>query len=222
VPFLLAALFAVVLRALGLLGSAPGAPVAPDHVPIGGVAIVATVLVLAAGWVFGRGAIVTRLRLGRPVTPDAAAGLGVTSVAVISLVWLRNPYSAGLLVPAAHLWLLTGAPEVRAGRGRALALALGGLLPLALAVLGYCVALRAGPIDVTWLAVLAVGGGHVSPLGVLLGAVVLGCGVSAVALALRRSAPPKSTIAPPDVVSRGPLSYAGPGSLGGTESALRR
>jgi hypothetical protein len=62
----------------------------------------------------------------------------------------------------------------------------------------------------------------VSPLGVLLGAVVLGCGASAVALALHRPAPPKTTIAPPDVVSRGPLTYAGPGSLGGTKSALRR
>jgi hypothetical protein len=27
---------------------------------------------------------------------------------------------------------------------------------------------------------------------------------------------------PPEITIRGPLSYAGPGSLGGTESALRR
>jgi Flp pilus assembly protein protease CpaA len=84
------------------------------------------------------------------------------------------------------------------------------------------VALRAGPVDVAWIAVLAVAGGHVSSLGVLLGSLVLGCGASAVVLALRRPAPPKTTIAPPDVVSRGPLTYAGPGSLGGTKSALRR
>ena len=220
-PFALAALFVVVLRALGLLGSAPGAPVAPDRVPIGGVALFAAALVLVAGWVFARGGVVNRLGTGLPRTPDAAAALAITTAAVVALVWLRNPYSAGLLVPAAHLWLLCGAPEVHVGRGRAVALAVGGLVPLALAALGYAIALRAGPVDLVWSATLAVAGGHVSPLGVLLGSVVLGCGASAVALAWRRRAP-KATIAPPDVVSRGPLTYAGPGSLGGTKSALRR
>jgi hypothetical protein len=222
VPFLLAALFDVTLRALGLLGSAPGAPVAPGREAIGGVAIVATVLVLVAGWVVVRGGLVARLGAGRPATPSAAAGVAIAAVGAIALVWLRNPYSAGLLVLAAHLWLFAGAPEIPIGRGRALALALGGFVPLALAAIGYGVALRAGPVDLTWIAVLAVAGGHVSPLGVLLGAVVLGCGASAVVLAFRRPAPPESSIAPPDVVSRGPLTYAGPGSLGGTKSALRR
>lgn len=221
-PLLLAALFVVTLRALGLLGAAPGAPVAPGRVPVAGVAVVATLLVLAAGWVFARGGLVQRLGAGRPTAPDAAAGVAIVAAATIALVWLRNPYSAGLLVPAAHLWLLAGAPEVRVGRGRAVALALGGFVPFALAALGYCVALRAGPVDLAWIAMLAVAGGHVSPLGALLGAAVLGCGASAVVLASRRAAPPKTTIEPPDVVSRGPLTYAGPGSLGGTESALRR
>jgi hypothetical protein len=221
-PFLAAALFVVVLRALGLLGSAPGAPVAPDRVPIGGVALVVAALVLAGGWVFLRGAAVNHLGAGLPRSPEAAAGLGITTVVVVSLVWLRNPYSAGLLVPAAHLWLFCGAPEVRVGRGRAVALALGGFVPLALAALGYAIALRAGPIDLLWIAVLAVAGGHVSPLGALLGAVVLGCGASAVALALRRRAPSKTAVGTSGVVSRGPLTYAGPGSLGGTKSALRR
>jgi hypothetical protein len=222
VPFLVAALFVVTLRALDLLGSAPGAPVAPDRVPVEGVAVVAAALVLAGAWVLARGALLGRLGAGRPRASDAAAGMAVTGVAAVALVWLRNPYSAGLLVPAAHLWLLGGAPELRIGRGRALVFALGAFVPLALAALGYCVALRGGPVDLLWIAVLAVAGGHVSPLGVLLGAVVLGCGVSAVVLAFRRPAPPKTAIEPPDVVSRGPLTYAGPGSLGGTKSALRR
>jgi hypothetical protein len=144
------------------------------------------------------------------------------AVVVIALVWLRNPWSAALLVPAAHLWLLAAAPEVRIGRVVAVALALGGFALPALAAVGYAVALHAGPIDLLWICLLAVAGGHVSPIGVLLGAIVLGCGVSAVAVARCRTTPPRRTIEPPDVVSRGPLSYAGPGSLGGTESALRR
>jgi hypothetical protein len=221
-PFVLAALFVVTLRAIGLLGSAPGAPVAPGRAPTGGVALVATGLVLVAGWVFARRRVAGFLRTGAPTTPAAAAGLAVTTAAVVAVVWLRNPYSAGLLVPAAHLWLLAAAPEVRLGRARALALAAAGFAPLALAALGYAVALHAGPIDLAWIAELAVAGGHVSPVGVLLGALVLGCGVSALLLASRREAPPRVTTGPPDVVSRGPLTYAGPGSLGGTKSALRR
>ena len=51
---------------------------------------------------------------------------------------------------------------------------------------------------------------------------MLGCGASVLALARCRTPPPRATISPPEVVSRGPLTYAGPGSLGGTESALRR
>jgi hypothetical protein len=53
----------------------------------------------------------------------------------------------------------------------------------------------------------------------------LGCLAGAVLVALG-SSPPR--IAEPDaadgtpITVRGPMSYAGPGSLGGTESALRR
>src|SRR6185436_260103 len=139
-----------------------------------------------------------RLGLGRPTGAEAAAGVASLAVVVIALVWLRNPWSAALLVPAAHLWLLAAAPEVRIGRLVAVALALGGFALPALAAVGYAVALHAGPIDLLWICLLAV------------------------AVARCRTTPPRRTIEPPDVVSRGPLSYAGPGSLGGTESALRR
>jgi hypothetical protein len=223
VPFLAAALFVVALRAVDLLGAAPAAPVAPHRVPIGGVAILATLLVFAAAWALGRRAIVAWAHAWRPQGLAAAAGFSICATLCIAVVWLRNPYSAALLVPAAHLWLLSVAPEVRVGRAGALALAALGLVPLALAALGYAIALHAGPIALLWIALLAVAGGHVGPLGILLGSLVLGCGASALVLARHRGgAPPRAAIQPPDVVSRGPLSYAGPGSLGGTESALRR
>ncbi|TML96690.1 MAG: M28 family peptidase [Actinobacteria bacterium] len=220
-PFVAAALFAIALRAVDLLGAAPAAPVGPGRVPIGGVALVATLLVLAGSWIFVRRAAVESLRAGRPDTAAAAAGVATLTALVVTVVWVRNPYSAALLVPAAHLWLFAVAPDVPIGRGRAIALAAGGFAPLALAALGYGLALGAGPLALAWIALLAVAGGHAGPLGVVLGAVVLGCGVSALLVARCRVAPP-GRIAPPDVVSRGPLTYAGPGSLGGTESALRR
>ncbi|HEY3021347.1 MAG TPA: M28 family peptidase [Solirubrobacteraceae bacterium] len=222
VPPVLAALFAIALRAVGLLGAAPAAPVAPDRVPIGGVALVATLLVLAGGWVFARRTIVAGLGVDRPDTAAAAAGVATLTALVVALVWVRNPYSAALLVPAAHLWLFAVAPDVPIGRGRGVALAAGGFVPLALAALGYGLALGAGPLALAWIALLAIAGGHAGPIGVLLGAVVLGCGLSALVVARCRVPPPSRRIAPPDVVSRGPLTYAGPGSLGGTKSALRR
>ena len=46
-------------------------------------------------------------------------------------------------------------------------------------------------------------------------------GVVRVLIARRRLAPPTAARGEP-ISTRGPLTYAGPGSLGGTESALRR
>jgi len=60
----------------------------------------------------------------------------------------------------------------------------------------------------------------VGPLAVLEWSVVVGCALSAVAvsaLAARDAHPEQAPI-----TVRGPVTYAGPGSLGGTESALRR
>src|SRR5207244_5409003 len=121
VPFVGAALFALALRSVDLLGAAPAAPVAPGRVPIGGVALVATLLVLAGGWVFARRAVVELLRTRRPDTATAAAGVATLTALTVAIVWVRNPYSAALLVPAAHLWLFAVAPDVPIGRGRALA-----------------------------------------------------------------------------------------------------
>ena len=222
VPIVLAALLAIALRAVDLLGAAPAAPVAPGRVPIAGVALVVAVLVLVAGWMFVRNPLVARVGAGRPAGAGPAAGVTTITALAVALVWLRNPYSAALLVPAAHLWLLALAPDLPLGRRGATGLVVAGFAPLALAVLGYGLALDAGPIALAWIALLAVAGGHAGPLGVLLGAVVIGCGASALLVARGRTGTPREPVAPPDVVSRGPLSYAGPGSLGGTESALRR
>jgi hypothetical protein len=74
------------------------------------------------------------------------------------------------------------------------------------------------------MAVLIVAGGHVGLAGALLWSIAFGCAV-AVALVAARARQEPGVAAPDERVEitiRGPLSYAGPGSLGGTESALRR
>jgi hypothetical protein len=55
---------------------------------------------------------------------------------------------------------------------------------------------------------------------VLLWSLVAGCCVSALLIAAHGRAPADEDEIP--ITVRGPKTYAGPGSLGGTESALRR
>jgi hypothetical protein len=88
----------------------------------------------------------------------------------------------------------------------------------------YSGELGVGPAVFAWEAVLLLAGGHVGVAAAALWSVACGCGVAAMLLALAPLAPPAGSGNGADapVTIRGPLSYAGPGSLGGTESALRR
>jgi hypothetical protein len=133
-----------------------------------------------------------------------------------------NPYTALLLVPALHLWMLAAAPEVRVPRAAALALVLAGLVPFALAGAYYAEQLGLGPLELAWEVVVLLSGGYAGPLGVVTWSLILGCGLLAASIAVQRRGPTADDDAPGHVTTRGPLGYAGPGSLGGTESALRR
>lgn len=224
VPFALAWAWT---RLLGLTGAvnAPPAPVLPGSVPLRGWAIAALVsapLVLVLAWVFLRPALVRALGLARsPAGEGAAAALGLVLSVLVALVWLANPYAAALLVPAAHVWLFAAAPGAGEARApRAVAVAAGLALP-ALVALYYALALDLGPVGLVWLGFLVVAGGHVSIAAALALSAFGGClaGVVAVARTRRRVA---AHTAPEPIVTRGPGGYAGPGSLGGTESALRR
>jgi len=151
--------------------------------------------------------------------------LALLTQALAWIVWIGNPYAALFLVPAAHLWLLAAAPEMRGGRGWRLAFVVLPAVPFALAALAYAVALDANPVQLGWTGLLAIAGGHVSPLSLVVWSFLIGCGLSVLVVALSTEpARPdrKGFVGPGQVRSRGPLTYAGPGSLGGTESARRR
>jgi hypothetical protein len=98
------------------------------------------------------------------------------------------------------------------------------LLPLMLFVSFYAHQLGFGPGGLAWTAVLLFAGGSVGLGAAILWSLAAGCTVACAMVALEPSARPASSRrgAPSEVTIRGPLSYAGPGSLGGTESALRR
>jgi hypothetical protein len=138
-------------------------------------------------------------------------------------VWAANPYAALLLVPALHLWLLTMAPETHLRRPVALALWAVGLLPPLLVAYAYARQFGLDPLELAWTGTLLVAGGAISPLATLLWCVVLGCSAASLTVVLRATGPARPGAGPSAPISvRGPATYAGPGSLGGTESALRR
>jgi hypothetical protein len=230
-PFFVCALFAILLGALGIV-AAPAAPPPAGSLSADGsaaAALAASALVLALA-LLAWPALVRRLAL--PLRPCAdGAGLAVMLVllAVALLAWIFNPFACLLLVPALHLWLLAVGPASASVRSRASARALAlaaifaGVLPLVLLAVVYARELGLGPGGLSESAVLALAGGQLGVLGALAWSTALGC-----LLAVTLLTPYHPTVGPAgpeewvEISTRGPASYAGPGSLGGTESALRR
>lgn len=222
-PFLLAVIFAALLGAGGLLPATPTAAVTPAQMPIsaaGAAALASVVLAFALAWAL-HVTVRARSRLrGAPEPVGAAAALLLVGGAAATLMWLSNPYSAALLVVALHLWLVVLTRE--RGRGPVLGALtmLISLAPLLAALAIVCSALHTDPLALSWTLLMAVAGGAVSAWQVFLWSLAAGVFAAAAALLLRPHAP--SAPERVEVTVRGPLSYAGPGSLGGTPSALRR
>jgi hypothetical protein len=227
VPFLLALIVLLIVRAAGLESGTPPGPVA-GTIPLGGggIALMAILAVILVGsFVLLRPLCVrlaARLRptRTRPETPsgDAAAiSLMVILCLVALILWVGNPFTALLLVPALHLWLWLAQPGVRTRRWLMVGLGLAGLVPATLVVGYYVHAFHLTPIGLVWSGILMVLGGALSPLAGLAICLLLACAVSVLIIVLR-SAPAPSQATP--VTVRGPATYAGPGSLGGTKSAL--
>jgi hypothetical protein len=126
------------------------------------------------------------------------------------------------MVPAAHLWLVVAAPGVRLRRGAALGLVALSLLPFLVAALNIAGQGGYGPLGFVWALLLAVAGGQIGPVAWLFWSIAAGCVVAAVVLAWRTRRLPTDEPGEARITVRGPVTYAGPGSLGGTESALRR
>jgi hypothetical protein len=224
-PLVVALAFGWILGVAGLLPATPPEPVAAGAIPVGGTgtaALVAMGLAAVLTWMVLRPVLLRAAAArGRLEGDGAGAALLVMWCALAGVLWLTNPYAAALLVPGAHLLLAVVAREVRLRRGLALALVALAAVPFVLVDLSIAGQLGLSPGHFAWFCVLLVAGGIVGPLGWAIWSLVLVCLVAAAILALRgrRAVTP---VEPHEVTVRGPISYAGPGSLGGTESALRR
>lgn len=224
-PFALSALLLVGLGATGLVPAAAiglgTAGVTGGTAAQSAAALAAAQLTIALGWVVVRPRI---LRLsgvrGDPASPGAAAALMLVVCALAVAAWIVNPFAAALLVAPLHLWLVVVAPELRMRRRLAAGLALAALIPIALIAVYYARAFGLGPLSFARMLLVLVSRGGVGPAGLVAGVVLLGCLASVLAIA-RRGAGFRA-VQGAGVPVRGPVGYAGPGSLGGTESALRR
>jgi hypothetical protein len=228
-PFALAVLVVIAARVLGLIAAAPPGPVGRGAIAVhgGGIALLATIAcVVVVGLVWVRPVLVTIIgprpaRVGREPYGDGAAAALLLILCVVALVvWFANPFAAVLLVPALHLWMWIVVPGVRLPRPVVIVLLAAGFALPAVVALSYALTLGLNPLELAWSCVLLLAGGAVGVLSALEWSVVLGCAFSVIALAWRAARAPRPEAVP--VTTRGPVSYAGPGSLGGTESALRR
>lgn len=219
VPFLVALALAEFLVLVGQAPDPPPVPPVPGAYDLDGSAIVTLALCtlfFAAAWVFLRPWLAGDLPA--PSRPGAAAGLALALSALGVAVWIVNPFAALALLPALHLWLLVTASPVPPRRPVGVALVLAGLLvPLVIAV-SVLDRLSLGPLGGLWYGFLLVTGHDVGLYTALVGALALACFGAALRIALARRHGPRATETPS---VRGPGGYAGPGSLGGTESALR-
>lgn len=218
-PFALAALFA---RGLGLTGAVPAtAPQPlPSAAPLDGsgwaaLGCTAAVLLLTA--------LLLRPRTtGRAGGADAtqAPGAALAPLVVTALVaivaWVVNPYAALLVVLPLNIWLLTATREARMAPPLLAGLVLLSLVPVALVVASVSSQLGIGVAAVPWVVLLWIAGGQAGLIALVCCSLLAGAAVGALRAALRPRVPPGSA---PPITVRGPASYAGPGSLGGTTSA---
>jgi hypothetical protein len=226
-PLAVAGLFAIALGAVGLLSAAPDAPIDPRSLPVQLPALLAVVLVLVLGWVWLRPAVLRLTgatfdgdRASDPSTPAAAAVVLLVALVAVTIVWLGNPYAAAALVPGLHIWVFALAPSLRIRAVARVGLVALSVVPVAIVAAVVAGALGLGALSAAWEALLLVAGGHVSLLSLALWSLLAGCVAGALIVAAHAGLPDDGTDAP--ITVRGPRTYAGPGSLGGTESALKR
>jgi hypothetical protein len=225
-PFLAALALTQFLALVGATPAPPPAPVPPDVLPLdgaalgvlGGVAVAMALALLLGRWLAAR----PDPELRDPVEPGAGVALALAIATGSLLLWLVNPYAGLLAVPAAHLWMLTVLTRPRPPR-RLRAVLIGvGVAPAALVTIYYLFALSVNPLHGAWYLLMMLAGHSVGIVLALIGCLMLATACGTAEIAWRSPDEDEHAQGPQGPAVYGPGSYAGPGSLGGTQSALRR
>ena len=216
IPFFATALLAYLMALVGLI-PAPSFPFDPSRYGFGAGAAAASLVLIAAFAAMVH--LARRLSLPQESSDAAAPVIGAALALATVGIWIANPFLALLLVPTAHLWLLAAAPEMRGRATTVIVLCAAGLVVPALALVSLGSRLGVG-LEVPWQLLLMFTGRHFGPLALAPLCLLGGCLLAVLTSALTR--PRAQAAGPAGAAVRGPLTYAGPGSLGGTESALPR
>ena len=225
-PFLAGLATAEVLALAGATPAPPPAPVAPDILPLdgpalgvlGGVAAAMALGLLLARWLAAR----PDASLKVPDEPGAGVALALVLTGSSTLLWIVNPYAGLLAVPAAHLWMLSWLMRPVPPRRARAALLAAGAVPPALVVVYYLIALSIDPLSGAWYLLLLVTGHSVGLPTAVLACLLLGVSCAAIELIWRTPGEERSESRDEGPSVYGPGAHAGRGSLGGTQSALRR
>ena len=129
-----------------------------------------------------------------------------------ALIWIRDPLTALLVVPFLHAapWLVDA--ERGPSRRISVILMLAVLVPLLLALATLAVDFGTGPIGLGWQFALVYAAGGAGVAGGLVTTLLAGLYAAVLILIAR----PRDW-SDVKLATRGPMTYAGPGSLGGTE-----
>lgn len=212
-------LFAKLLGALGALGALPASPalLAPGT---------RGVLILVTTLAFFALACLARVRLIKwpsrePDGPGPGAAVAVICVAtaLALALWMANPYTAALLALPLVFWLplLTAEREHERHPWAVLAWLALSLVPLGGVLAVEAVGLQLGPLRFTWSWLVLLASGQLGVGGFLALSLTGGLFLAAATLLMR-----SNRVALGEelrLTTRGPITYAGPGSLGGTPSA---
>jgi MFS family permease len=225
-PFLAALALAQFLALVGATPAPPPAPVAPDVVPLDGAALgvlagvaAAMALALALGrWLAAR----PDPDLREPLEPGAGVALALVISAGSLLLWLVNPFAGLLAVPAAHLWMLTVLSRPMPQRRLRAALIAVGAAPAVIVAVYYLFALSLDPLHGAWYLLMLVTGHSVGIVMSLIGCAMLVAGGATAEIAWRSPDEDEAEQGAPGPPVYGAGRHAGPGSLGGTPSTLRR
>jgi hypothetical protein len=177
-PFALFGVSLALLAAIGLL-NAPSNPLAASALSFdaGDIVALALALFVLAGswWAWPKLMMMTGPRKV-PASGVAAVAALCSGCLLALLVWLIDPYTTLLLIPALHAWLAICLPKQRPADRRVVLslLLIPALAPLALLLCFYALSLGLGPLQMLLEGMVMVGGGYVSLGGVALWSVAFG------------------------------------------------
>lgn len=211
-PMLMGWVWLMLASMVGVIDGVPEVMAPVGTVPVSWAAVAGIPVSVAIGWLLLRPLVMRISPGGAAIGPGSPASLMLLTGGAAALIWVRDPLTALLVVPFLHIapWLVDD--ERRPSRRTSMLLMAALLVPLVVVLASLATDFGTGPIGLAWQFALVFAAGGAGVGGGLVTTLLAGLYVSALLLVARPRDRSNVTL-----VTRGPLGYAGPGSLGGTD-----